>query len=79
MNAIVSMAPKGDEKWYAVKEVAARYGVSTDTIRRRIKKGRIRALRFPKASSKSAREYDLDRISESELQRFERGNMTFTR
>jgi len=65
------------EKWYSIKEVAGRYGVSRDTISRRIKKGKIRALRFPSVSSpRRKRGYDMDRISESELQRFERGNTT---
>jgi DNA-directed RNA polymerase sigma subunit (sigma70/sigma32) len=65
-----------DEKWYSVKEVAGRYGVSRDTISRRIKKGKIRVLRFPSVSPKRKRGYDMDRISESELQRFERCNTT---
>lgn len=65
-----------NEKWYSVKEVAARYGVSRDTISRRVKRGKIRALRFPSISPKRKRGYDMDRISESELQRFERGNTT---
>ena len=65
-----------NEKWYSIKEVAGRYGVSRDTISRRIKKGKIQALRFPSVSSKRKRGYDMDRISESELQRFERGNTT---
>ena len=65
-----------NEKWYAVKEVAARYGVSTDTIRRRIKAGMMRALRFPYRSSKRKRIFEVFRISESELQRFERANST---
>jgi excisionase family DNA binding protein len=65
-----------NEKWYSVKEVAARYGVSQDTIRRRIRAGKIRALRFPTAVSKRYRKYVMDRISEVELQRFERANFT---
>lgn len=72
----VSVVPREGEKWFAVKEVAARYGVSPDTIRRRIRKGKIRALRFSDRSSKFKRIFEVFRISESELQRFERGNMT---
>jgi hypothetical protein len=65
-----------NEQWFAVKEVTERYGVSCDTIRRRIKKGKLRALRFPSVTSERNRIYDLDRIFESELQRLERGNST---
>ncbi len=36
-----------NEKWYSVSEVAHRYRVSCDTIRRRIKGGKLRALRLP--------------------------------
>jgi len=75
MNAVSVVPPQG-EKWYSVKEVAARYGVSCDTIRRRIKAGIIRALRFSERSSKRVRTFEVFRISESELQRFERVYMT---
>ena len=64
------------ERWYSVKEVAARYGVSPDTIRRRVKDGVIRAIRFSYRSSRRDREYNALRISASEMDRFERGNGT---
>jgi excisionase family DNA binding protein len=65
-----------NEKWYSVKEVAARYGVSCDTIRRRIKRGILRALKLPSLSSKRKRIYECFRIAESELDRFTRVNST---
>ena len=65
-----------NEKWYSVKEVAARYGVSCDTIRRRIKRGILRALILPSLSSKRKRLYECFRIAESELDRFTRVNST---
>ena len=64
------------ERWYSVKEVAAHYGVSPDTIRRRIKDHVIRAVRFSYRSSHRIRDYNALRISASELARFERGNST---
>ncbi len=64
------------EKWYRIKEVAARYGVGRDTIVRRIKKGHLTVLEFPEHSSLRNREYKVRLISESELQRFERENMS---
>lgn len=64
------------EKWHAVKEVAVRFGVSGDTIRRRMRAGKIRALRVRKTTSKHYRDHDLDRISKGELRRCERTGMT---
>jgi transposase len=77
-NSNLETGMDSNEKWYAVKEVAARYGVSEDTIRRRIRTGIIRALLFRRSqiSSKRKRKFDVHRISESELQRFERANFT---
>jgi hypothetical protein len=66
-----------NEKWYSVSEVAHRYRVSCDTIRRRIKGGKLRALRLPKISPKRCRIFEVFMVSESELDRFERANMTF--
>lgn len=65
-----------NEKWYAVKEVGARYGVSCDTIRRRVKDGIIQAVNFSGPKKRSTRKCDALRISESELQRFERNKKT---
>jgi len=55
-----------------VKEVAARFGVSCDTVRRLIKGGKLRALKLPMQSSKRKRIYEVFRIALSELIRFER-------
>jgi excisionase family DNA binding protein len=64
------------EKWYSVKEVAAQRGVSCDTVRRWIQRGFVRAFKFPGRSNKRRRVYDCFRISEGELDRFTRANMT---
>jgi excisionase family DNA binding protein len=64
------------EKWYSVKEVAARYGVSCDTVRRRIRAGLLRALLWPRLSGKRKRKYETLSVPHSELIRFERANMT---
>jgi excisionase family DNA binding protein len=64
------------EKWYSVKEVAARFGVSCDTIRRLIKRGKLRALKLSTQSSKRKRIYEVFRIALTELLRFERVSMT---
>ena len=63
MDAIVS------EKWYSVKEFAALFSVSRDTVARWIQKGLVKALRFPASSFRRARKYVSYRISESERQR----------
>lgn len=62
------------ERWYSVKEVAARYGVSVDTIRRRIRDKVIRAVLMSGPSSRRKRVYKSFRISESELIRFEQSS-----
>jgi excisionase family DNA binding protein len=64
------------EKWYSVKEVAGRFGVSVDTVRRLVKRGKLRALKFPTQSSKRKRVYEVFRIALSELIRFERTWLT---
>jgi excisionase family DNA binding protein len=64
----------GSGRWYSIKEVAARYEVGRDTIVRRIKKGHLKALVMPGKSSVQIRVYNVRRIHESELQRFEREN-----
>ena len=65
-----------NEKWYAVKEVGARLSVSRDSVSRWIERGQLRALRLPGQSSKRKRVYISYRISESDLQRFERERST---
>jgi len=64
-----------EEKWYRVKEVAARYGVSCDTIKRRIKAGALKAMKLPRVSPKRKRCYVVWLIPGSALDNFERGNM----
>jgi hypothetical protein len=64
------------EKWYSISEVAFRYRVSRDTIIRRIESGALRALVMPRISGKRHRSYKTRLVSESELLRFERANMT---
>jgi len=66
-----------NEKWYSVKEVAARRGVSCDTVRRWIQRKLLRAFKFPgRSNNRRRRVYDCFRIAESELDRFTRANMT---
>lgn len=57
------------EKMYSVKEVADRFGVSPDTIRRMIRRGTLKAWRLPSKSDKRKRIYAVYRIPESEVQR----------
>lgn len=67
------------ERWYAVDEFAASFRskrVSEDSVRRWIKKGELRAFKFPKTTSRRPRKYDTYMISESERQRFIRAHMT---
>jgi excisionase family DNA binding protein len=68
---------ESNEKWYSVKEVAALRGVSPDSVYRWIERRLIRAFRMPGRSNRRARAYQCFRISESELDRFTRANMTF--
>jgi hypothetical protein len=68
-----------NEKWYAVDEFAVSFGskrISTDSVRRWIRDGKLKAFRFPKTTSKRPRRYETFMISESERQRFIRAHMT---
>jgi excisionase family DNA binding protein len=65
-----------NEKWLSVKEVAAMRGVSCDTVRRWIQRKLLRAFKFPVRSIRRHRGYECFRISEGELDRFTRANMT---
>jgi hypothetical protein len=67
---------ENQEKWLSVKEVAGRYGVSRDTIIRRIETGDLEALVWPRKSDKRVRDYKMRLISIRELDRFERENTT---
>ena len=62
--------------WLYVKEVAAKRGVSCDAVRRWIQRGLLRAFKFPGRSNRRRRVYNCFRISEGELDRFTRANMT---
>jgi len=76
-NSDLETSMEFNEKWYSVKEVAARFGVSCDTIRRLIKRGRLRALKMSlQVSPRRRRTYNVFRIALSELIRFERSWMT---
>ncbi len=63
------------EQWLSVKEVAAMLGVSSDTIRRLVVRGELRALKLPAKSSRRKRVYVSLRIAYSEVMRFIRRNM----
>jgi excisionase family DNA binding protein len=65
-----------DENWLSVKEVAAKWGVSCDTVRRWIQRKLLRAFKFPGRSNRRRRLNNCFRISEEELDRFTRANMT---
>lgn len=65
-----------NEKWYSVKEVAGVFEVSCDSVRRWIMRGKLRAFLMPGQSSRRKRIYQSFRISESELARFIRSQMT---
>ena len=67
---------ESNEKWYSVKEVAARFGVSCDSVRRWIKRGKLKAFKMPSLSSKRKRIFECFRVASSELDRFLRANMT---
>ena len=64
------------EKWLSVKEVAAKLGVSVDTVRRWIRRGWIKALKFPAQAKRTHRRFEVFRISDDELGRFIRVNTT---
>jgi len=66
-----------NEKWYAVKEVAAQLGVSCDTVRRRIRGKLLRAFKFSERSTRRTRNYECFRVSASEVDRYIRARMTF--
>jgi hypothetical protein len=77
---------ESNEKWYSVKEFAASFGMtpgtehsdnmSVDSVRRWIRRGLIKAFRFPVRSKRIKRSYEKFLISESERQRFIRSRMT---
>jgi excisionase family DNA binding protein len=64
------------EKWYSVKEVAAKLGVSVDTVRRWIRRKLLRAFKLPSVSNRRKRVYECFRIAAGELDRFTRAHFT---
>lgn len=73
MNASVSSVPEG-ERWLSVKEVSALLGFSCDTVRRRIRKGLLKAMKLPSISTNRRRAYECFRIAYSEVLNFIRRN-----
>jgi len=59
-----------NEKMLSVKEVAAMLGVSCDTVRRLIRRGKLVAWRLPAHTSTRRRIYVVYRIAQSEVRRF---------
>jgi len=59
------------EAWYLVEELAERWKVSTETIRRKIRRGELRA--FSLGSRRGGY-----RISRGEVERFERERLGLT-
>ena len=59
------------EKWWSRKEVAARWGVSADTISRLVANGKLRGMVIPSPSNRRKRKYLTLRFSETECRRFE--------
>jgi transposase len=57
------------EKMYSVKEVAAIFGISPDSVHRMIERGEMKAWRLPHPSNKRKRVYAVYRIPESEVLR----------
>lgn len=57
-------------KWLSVKEVAGQLDRSTDTIRRLIYRGEIKAVILPQERVRGKRIYRPTQIAESEVQRF---------
>jgi hypothetical protein len=63
------MDSKQWEKMYSVKEVAAIFEISPDSVRRMIQRGILKAWKLPMKSDKRKRVYNVYRIPESEVQR----------
>lgn len=61
-------------KWLSVKEVASHLDWSTDTIRRLIYRGAMKAVVLPQVRPRGKRIYRPVRIAESEVQRFIKDN-----
>ena len=57
-------------KWLSVKEVAGQLDWSTDTVRRLIYRGELKAVILPQQCVRGKRIYRPTRIAESEVQRF---------
>jgi len=57
------------EKMYSVKEVSDIFGISSDSVRRMIRRGEMKSWRLPHPSNKRKRVYAVYRIPESEVRR----------
>ncbi|MGH9483105.1 MAG: helix-turn-helix domain-containing protein [Terriglobales bacterium] len=62
------------EKMYSVKEVSAITGWSSDTIRRLVYRGDLKAATLPRQSNRRRRIYRSVRIAESVLRIFLKAN-----
>ena len=62
------------DRMYSVKEVSAITGWSTDTVRRMIYRGHLKAVTLPRSSGRRGRIYRSTRISESALRTFLKAN-----
>ena len=65
-----------NEKWTSAKEFAYRLDVSPDTVYRWIKRGHLRAFRFPCPVRSRKRTYESYRIRPEDAERFIRSWMT---
>jgi len=73
--SLVSAVPAPEERWLSVKEASGILAVSSDTIRRMVRAGELKAWRLPSRSSRRKRMYQSLRIAYSEVMRFIRRNM----
>jgi predicted site-specific integrase-resolvase len=64
------------EKWESAKEFAYRLDVSRDTVIRWIKRGYLKAFRFPCPARNRKRTYESYRIRLDDGERFIRSRMT---
>ena len=65
------------ERWYSVDEFATSFRskrISEDTVRRWIRRGLLKAFKFPKLTPKHRRRCETFMISETERQNFIRRN-----
>jgi len=68
MNSTGTVRLGENEKMHSVNKVAAIFNISSDSVRRMIRGGIIKAWRLP-APNRKRRVYNVYRIPESEVQR----------